>query len=151
MRHFPLAMNRQKWQRVRDVPFATLKPWDIFLRSLQPTPDEVSAMIQDLRARFDGEWRPVVQCAGVCRKSLYSWVNGDRVPPPSGRRAVWLVWCMVCRPGSIRTTFDLATSGRFTARRRGDPATAGKLSKSGHVWIERADDMPDEDDEQPEL
>lgn len=122
------------------MPFATPKPYDIFLAAIQPTPDEVAAMISDLRAKFKGDWREVVQVTGTPRRTLYAWVSGETVPTPAACRCIWLVWCMVCRPGAVTSTFHLATSGRFTDRGRGDPSTAGNLNPHGHVKFNRGDD-----------
>ena len=123
------------------MPFATLKPWDLFLRAIQPTPGEVASMISDLRAKFQGQWRPVVQCTGIPRRTLCAIKYGTSKPTPGAARAVWLTWCLVCRPGALRTIRDLATSGRFTAGDRGNPATAGHADADSHVWASRPDDL----------
>jgi len=68
-------------------------------------------------------------------------MSGERNPSPAASRAVWLTWCLVCRPGAIRTIRDLATSGRFTAGDRGNPATAGHADADSHVWSSRPDDL----------
>ena len=111
------------------VPY-TLQPWDLLTRALLPVPDEVAAMVCDLRSELGGEWRQVVQATGIAQRTMTSWINGGRKPPPASARAVWLCWCLVCRPGAIQTIYDLATSGRFTDGGRGDPATAGTQTRA---------------------
>ena len=132
--------------RSRQVPFATLKPWDLLCRAIQPTPDEVAAMISDLRAHFDGDWRPVVLATGTPRRCLSAWIYGEKAPSPTSRRAVWLVWCLIVRPGSLQTIFDLSTSGRFTDRDRANPATAGQVHRSKRGKRRPPGSVPDPDD-----
>ena len=87
-------------------------------------------MVSDVLAVLDGDWKQVCQATGIPRRTLYSWRDGRKHPTPAAARAVWLIWCMICRPGSLQTVFDLSTSGRFTDRDRANPATAGQVHRS---------------------
>jgi hypothetical protein len=101
-------------------------PFQLFTAALRPSHDEVSAMIMDIK-RVCVTWLRTAHYLGINADTLRSWVSGRVPPTQGGARAVWLTWVLICRPGSIQTTGDLCTTGRFTER--GNPATAGDRMK----------------------
>jgi hypothetical protein len=111
--------------------------FQLFAGVLRPSHDEVSAMVRDIK-RVCVTWRCTAHYLGVNVDTLQSWTSGRCVPTQAGARAVWLTWVLICRPGSIQTTGDLCTTGRFTAR--GNPATAGDRLKQ----IPKAEQLPDD-------
>lgn len=102
------------------------KPLHLFCAAIRPTPDEVAAMVIDIK-RVCVTWLRTAHYLGINGDTLRSWVSGRVTPTDGGARAVWLTWILICRPGAIQTTGDLCTSGRFT--KRGNPATAGDRLK----------------------
>jgi hypothetical protein len=97
-----------------------------YCQELRPTPDEVASMLQDLK-RVCVTWKRVSHYLGISPDNVIPWAVGRHVPSQGAARAVWLTWVLICRPGSILTTGDLCTTGRFT--KRGNPATAGDRLK----------------------
>jgi hypothetical protein len=83
-------------------------------------------MIMDVK-RVCVTWRCTAHYFGIPHDTLRSWSSGRRSSNIASARAVWLTWVLICRPGSIQTTGDLCTTGRFTER--GNPATAGDRLK----------------------
>lgn len=79
-------------------------------------------MLEDIERVCDGERG--LACL-LPYSSLAHWQSG-----PNGRisriakRAIWLLWVTICRPGAIQTTRDIAFFGRFTLN--GNPKDAGK-------------------------
>ena len=111
---------------------------------MRPTKPETCAMLLDLREVLGERFNSVTS---VHETSFRDWMNGG-IPVPQARRAIWLQWCLICRPGSLRTCLDLATWGRWSKKgnhgRGGtcDPATAGKYRDQMRVkeWTGPEDD-----------
>ena len=117
------------------------KPFEIFSRALQPTPDECALMISDIFRRL-GSWEMVEVVTGIPQASLCAWLWGRKDPASAPAKAIFLLWSSICRPGELQTTFDLSTCGRFT--KRGNPATAGgKLKKNLRRYHGPQDDAGD--------
>lgn len=95
-----------------------------------PTVDESTAMLGDLRSAL-GNGGTVAAALGVSAVQFNEWVRNNRRPSKGTRRAIWLLWALICRPGEVRTVFDIVTSGRYT--RRGGPQHAGKTDRNGLV------------------
>jgi hypothetical protein len=98
------------------------KPYEWFIRAIQPTPDEVASMMIDL-CRVCGDWAQVEITTGIPQIVACEWIWGRNRPSFAAAKAIFLYWAILCRPGEIDTVFNLSTCGRFT--KRGDPATAG--------------------------
>lgn len=90
--------------------------------------DECLAMLADLRGVV-GTYGEVASMLGVAPSVVTEWTRGKRPPTNAGRRAIWLLWAMICRPGQVRTVFDIITSGRYTVK--GGPQHAGRADKNG--------------------
>lgn len=102
--------------------------FELFVRNLQPSADECCVMSCDLHDKL-GSWKTFEAITGIPRRTVGAWLSGYRAPTAAACKAVFLLWCMFCRPGELQTAFDVATCGRFT--KRGNPATAGgKLKKN---------------------
>ena len=53
-----------------------------------------------------------------------SWITGSNPPTAPASQLIWHLWVVICRPGSIKTVWDIITFGRFTEF--GGPEHAGK-------------------------
>lgn len=89
---------------------------------------EAVAMLMDLRDVV-GTYGEVAALLGVAPSVVTEWTRGHNTPTNASRRAIWLLWAMICRPGQIRTVFDIITSGRYTVK--GGPQHAGRADTNG--------------------
>jgi hypothetical protein len=89
-------------------------------------------MVGDL-VRVCGGWIQASGVTGVPWRTMESWFTGRRQPNTAAARGIWLCWVTICRPGEVKTVYDIATCGRIT--KRGNPATAGN-SRLGK-WLSR--------------
>lgn len=98
------------------VPLKVMQP------VLRPTQAEALAMLHDLRQTLKSDSMTALLLR-VQVAELNKWgVCAALSPRIAG--IIWDKWCQICRPGQVRTVFDLATFGRFTAS--GGPQHAGK-------------------------
>lgn len=98
---------------------------------LTPTWSECLRMLWELRSAVGGVglWRlfallGVPACVGRCWLEARRSEEHKRQAVQSTRRLIWLLWALICRPGSISTVWHITTCGRTT--KDGNPATAGK-------------------------
>ena len=111
---------------------------------MRATKPETQEMLRELRSVLKSRFFGVTAIREEC---YIDWMSGG-LPLPLARRAIWLQWCLICRPGSLRTCLDLATWGRWSKKgnhgRGGtcDPATAGKYRDKMRVkeWTGPEDD-----------
>lgn len=121
------------------------RPYERFIRAVQPTPNEVAIMLVDLK-RTLGDWNQIELVTGIPLKSACEWIWGRKRPSASSTKVIFLFWSLICRPGELETLFDLSTCGRFT--KRGDPATAGgKLKRNLTRNLERVEKSSHEIDD----
>ena len=80
--------------------------------ALAPSPVELLKMLSELRRKCR-TGNELADLMGVGQTTVDDWLSGRHQPNASGRRAIWLVWCMVCHPERCQTLFDLCTWGRF--------------------------------------
>jgi len=79
-------------------------------------------MLRDLRSVLG--WPCLAQVLSISLITLREWFETGKRPSAAGIRLVWLLWADICRPGTIKTIFDVSTWGRFTEL--GGPEHAGK-------------------------
>lgn len=113
----PWVLSRRKNCRV-DNPARLSR----ILPAVKPSPCEASAMLADLCALV-GDYHTAL-LLHVPRCQVRAWKAAGKPPGPRIRGCLWLVWSAVCRPGQVRTVFDIETWGRFTDS--GGPQHAGK-------------------------
>lgn len=99
-------------------------------RMLSASRTECLAMLRDLQALLGTRFNAVT---GIHHRNYCEWLRPGEAGPSLGwRRAIWLLWVMICRPGSVENLMDIATWGRFSWRHKdkgpgaADPARAGK-------------------------
>lgn len=104
------------------------KPLCDACKALVANGDEAISMLMDLRDVV-GTYGEVASLLGVSPSVVTEWTRGHCIPNKASRRAIWLLWAMICRPGQIRTVFDIITSGRYTVK--GGPQHAGRADTNG--------------------
>lgn len=90
--------------------------------ALRPSSVELRAMLCDLQARLGP--KEAAQALSATPVVWRNWITGRVPPTASASKLVWWLWVTVCRPGSIKTLWDIITFGRFTEF--GGPEHAGK-------------------------
>lgn len=83
--------------------------------ALCPTDAEVRSMLTELIERLG--YMRTLDALNVPHSTMRTWRS--RMHPPSGtaRRAIWLVYTLVCHPERLRTLHDLYTWGRYATKR----------------------------------
>ena len=86
------------------------------LRPFEPSSTDVQRMIGDL-ARVVGSQTQVAEFLGTTYRVTAAWCSMERNPSGAARRAIWLLWVILCRPRRRITVGDLLTWGRVSASR----------------------------------
>jgi hypothetical protein len=81
-------------------------------------------MLLDIRRHVRGSWDDVAVLFGCNQPTVRRWLRKDGNPDATSRRLIWLLWLMLCRPGSFPiTVWQLSCHGR--SRELTDPCNAG--------------------------